>query len=198
MSRSRWTSCRSRSVPPSSGSARIRTFYFLSTGVGVLGFALIAIPIQFNLLLEDKYAMGPFERGVVESLIWVASLVGLPVAGRLFDRGFRRDPAAMMRLAGMLVMASGVVYAVGLPIKILGGLVVLMAVAQTMISMAFVAAPSVIAAVSPYRIRAQAFALLPVFVFLMGGLLRRADRRPTLRRLQRAHRHADRRTSRLL
>ena len=161
-------------LPVSMGTAfarlrKIRTFYFLSTGVGVLGFALIAIPIQFNLLLEDKYAMGPFERGVVESLIWVAALVGLPIAGRIFDRGFRRDPGAMMRLSGLLVMAAGVVYAVALPIKILGGLVVMMAVAQTLISMAFVAAPSVIAAVSPYRIRAQAFALLPVFVFLMGG-----------------------------
>ena len=161
-------------LPVSMGTAfarlrKIKTFYFLSTGVGVLGFALIAIPIQFNLLLEDKYAMGPFERGVVESLIWVAALVGLPVAGRVFDRGFRRDPGAMMRYAGLLVMVSGVVYAVALPIKVLGGLVALMAVAQTLISMAFVAAPSVIAAVSPYRIRAQAFALLPVFVFLMGG-----------------------------
>ena len=161
-------------LPVSMGTAfarlrKIRTFYFLSTGVGVLGFALIAIPIQFNLLLEDKYAMGPFERGVVESLIWVAALAGLPVAGRVFDRGFRRDPGAMMRYAGMLVMVSGVVYAVALPIKVLGALVALMAVAQTLISMAFVAAPSVIAAVSPYRIRAQAFALLPVFVFLMGG-----------------------------
>ena len=161
-------------LPVSMGTAfarlrKIKTFYFLSTGVGVLGFALIAIPIQFNLLLEDKYAMGPLQRGVVESLIWVAALVGLPVAGRIFDRGFRRDPGAMMRLSGLLVMAAGVVYAVALPIKILGGLVVMMAVAQTLISMAFVAAPSVIAAVSPYRIRAQAFALLPVFVFLMGG-----------------------------
>ena len=161
-------------LPVSIGTAfarlrKIKTFYFLSTGVGVLGFALIAIPIQFNLLLEDKYAMGPFERGVVESLIWVAALIGLPFAGRMFDRGFRRDPSAMMRLAGVFVIAAGVVYAVGLPIKILGGLVVMMAVAQTLISMAFVAAPSVIAAVSPYRIRAQAFALLPVFVFLMGG-----------------------------
>ena len=161
-------------LPVSMGTAfarlrKIKTFYFLSTGVGVLGFALIAIPIQFNLLLEDKYAMGPFQRGVVESLIWVAALAGLPVAGRIFDRGFRRDPGAMMRFAGMLVMVSGVVYMVALPIKILGALVALMAMAQTLISMAFVAAPPLIAAVSPYRIRAQAFALLPVFVFLMGG-----------------------------
>ena len=161
-------------LPVSMGTAfarlrKIKTFYFLSTGVGVLGFALIAIPIQFNLLLEDKYGMGPFQRGVVESLVWVAALAGLPVAGRMFDRGFRRDPGAMMRYAGMLVMVSGVVYMVALPIKILGALVALMAVAQTLISMAFVAAPPLIAAVSPYRIRAQAFALLPVFVFLMGG-----------------------------
>ena len=161
-------------LPVSMGTAfarlrKIKTFYFLSTGVGVLGFALIAIPIQFNLLLEDKYAMGPFQRGVVESLIWVAALAGLPVAGRIFDRGFRRDPGAMMRYAGVLVMVSGVVYMVALPIKVLGALVALMAVAQTLISMAFVAAPALIAAVSPYRIRAQAFALLPVFVFLMGG-----------------------------
>ena len=161
-------------LPVSIGTAfarlrKIRTFYFLSTGVGVLGFALIAIPIQFNLLLEDKYAMGPFERGVVESLIWVSALIGLPFAGRVFDRNFRRDPAAMMRLTGMLVMAAGVVFAVALPLKILGGLVAMMAVAQTLISMAFVATPAVIAAVSPYRIRAQAFALLPVFIFLMGG-----------------------------
>ena len=161
-------------LPVSIGTAfarlrKIRTFYYLSTGVGVLGFAFIAIPIQFNLLLEDKYAMGPFQRGVVESLIWVAALVGLPVAGRIFDRGFRRDPTAMMRLSGTLVMATGVVYALALPIKMLGGLVAMMALAQTLISMAFVAAPSIIAAVSPHRIRAQAFALLPVFVFLMGG-----------------------------
>jgi len=148
---------------------KIKTFYYLTTGVGVLGFALIAIPIQFNLLLEDKYAMGPFQRGVVESLIWVAALAALPWAGRVFDRGFRRDPSAMVRMAGILVMAAGVVYAVALPIKILGGLVLMIAVAQTLISMAFVAVPSVIAAVSPYRIRAQAFALLPVFIFLMGG-----------------------------
>ena len=148
---------------------KIRTFYFLASGVGVLGFALIAIPIQFNLLLEDKYALGPFERGVVESLVWVVSLIGLPVAGKVFDRGFRRDPSAMMSLSGWLVVGAGLLYAVALPVKAIGPLVALMAVAQSLISMAFVAAPSIIAAVSPYRIRAQAFALLPVFVFLMGG-----------------------------
>ncbi len=161
-------------LPVTAGAAfarlrKIKTFHYLATGVGVLGFALIAVPIQFNLLLEDKYGLGPLERGIVESLMWVASLAALPFAGRLFDRGFRRDPSAMMRLAGWMVVLTGVVYAVALPIKMIGPLVAMLALAQALISTAFVAAPSIVAAVSPYRIRAQAFALIPVFVFLMGG-----------------------------
>lgn len=164
----------SRELPVTVGAAfarlrKIKTFYYLATGVGVLGFALIALPIQFNLLLEDKYGLGPLERGVVESLMWVVSLAALPFAGRIFDRGFRRDPAAMMRLAGLMVVLTGVVYAVALPVKMIGPLVGLLALGQALISTAFVAAPSIVAAVSPYRIRSQAFALIPVFVFLMGG-----------------------------
>ncbi|MCH1434521.1 MAG: MFS transporter, partial [Acidimicrobiales bacterium] len=148
---------------------KIRTFYYLATGVGVLGFALIAVPLQFNLLLEDKYALDAFDRGAVEALMWVGSLLAIPLAGRHFDRIFRQDPERLMRLQGRLVMLAGLLFLVALPIKALGGLVFGMALAQSAISASFVAAPTIIAAVSPYRIRSQAFALLPVFVFLMGG-----------------------------
>jgi len=150
---------------------KIRTFYYLATGVGVLGFALIAVPIQFNLLLEDKYGLDAFERGFTEAMMWVASLLAIPVAGRIFDRTFRKDPEQMVRVAGAMVMTAGLLFLVALPIKTLGLLVVMMALAQATISASFVAAPTIIAAVSPYRIRTQAFALLPVFVFLMGGFL---------------------------
>jgi ABC-type branched-subunit amino acid transport system ATPase component/sugar phosphate permease len=150
---------------------KVRTFYYLCVGVGVLGFALIAIPVQFNLLLEDQYGYDALDRGIVESLVWLLSLAALPIAGRQFDRRFRQDPPAMMRLAGYLVVAAGVIYAVGLRFTPIAALVLSLGLAQACISGAFVAAPSVIAAVSPYRIRAQAFALLPVFVFLMGGFL---------------------------
>ena len=148
---------------------KIRTFYYLATGVGVLGFALIAIPSQFNLLLDDKYGLDALDRGIVESLMWVASLVAIPVAGRVFDRKFREDPESMVRFTGGLIMSAGAVYLIALPMKPLWLLVSLLAIAQALISASFVAAPTIIAAVSPYRIRAQAFALLPVFIFLMGG-----------------------------
>jgi len=148
---------------------KIRTFYSIATGIGVVGFALIVVPFQFNLLLDEKYALDALERGVVESLIWLGALITIPIAGRVFDRRFREDPESVVRLMGRLVIGAGVVYAIGLPIKTIGPLVALVAVAQAMLSAAFVGVPTVIAAVSPYRIRTQAFALIPVFVFLMGG-----------------------------
>lgn len=150
---------------------KVRTFYFLAVGVGVLGFALVAVPLQFNLLLEDKYAFGPLKRGVIESLIWVITIPALPFAGKLLDKRFRIDPANMMRLTGGFVIASGVLYAVGLQFKPIGPLVLFIALAQAAISCAFVGTAPIIAAVSPFRIRAQAFAFLPVFIFLMGGFL---------------------------
>lgn len=148
---------------------KIRTFYALATGIGVVGFALIVVPGQFNLLLDRKYALDALERGIVESLIWLGSLIAIPIAGRVFGRKFREDPDSVVRTMGTLIMAAGVVYLVVLPIKVLGVLIVGLALAQALISAALVAAPMIIAAVSPYRIRTQAFSLLPVFIFLMGG-----------------------------
>lgn len=150
---------------------KIRTFYFFATGIGVLGFALIAVPGQFNLLLDDKYGLDALDRGIVESLLWIPSLVAIPFAGRTFDRKFREDPESMVKLTGGLIVAAGLIYMVALPIKTLWLLVLAIGLAQACISSAFVAAPTIIAAVAPYRIRAQAFALLPVFIFLMGGFI---------------------------
>ena len=150
---------------------KVRTFYFFATGVGVLGFALIAVPGQFNLLLEDKYGFDALDRGIVESLLWIPALIAIPIAGRVFDRKFREDPEAVVKLTGALIIAAGSVYLVGLPIEDRVLLVVMVGLAQALISAAFVAAPTIIALVAPYRIRAQAFALLPVFIFLMGGFI---------------------------
>lgn len=148
---------------------KIRTFYALATGIGVVGFALIVVPGQFNLLLDRKYGLDALERGIVESLIWLGSLISIPIAGKVFGRKFREDPDSVVRIMGTLIMAAGLLYLVVLPVKTLGLLIFGLALAQALISAALVAAPMIIAAVSPYRIRTQAFALLPVFIFLMGG-----------------------------
>ena len=163
-------------LPVSTGAAferlkKVQTFYSLCIGIGVLGFALIAIPLQFNLLLEDVYGKDAFDRGVIEALIWVLSLAAPYFAGIAFDRRFRVSPPLVMRLAGTFVIAAGLIYAVGLRFTTLWVLVVSLALAQACITSALVAAPIIVGAVSPYRIRAQAFALVPVFIFLMGGFI---------------------------
>lgn len=150
---------------------KIRTFYFFATGVGVLGFALIAVPGQFNLLLDDKYGYDALDRGIIEALLWIPSLIAIPIAGRRFDEKFREDPESLVKLTGTLIATAGLIYMVALPLKAIGPLVIGIGLAQACISASFVAAPTIIAAVAPYRIRAQAFALLPVFIFLMGGFI---------------------------
>ncbi len=148
---------------------KVKSFYFLFVGVGTLGFALVAVPLQFNLLLEDKYGYDALDRGIVEALIWLTAFAVVPIASSQYDKRFRADPSSVMRIAGYLVVASGVVLAVGLPIKPIITLTVMMSIAQALTTAAFVATGSIISAVAPFRMRAQAFALLPVSIFLMGG-----------------------------
>ncbi|MCE2765130.1 MAG: MFS transporter, partial [Ilumatobacteraceae bacterium] len=72
---------------------KVRTFYFLVVGIGVLGFALVAVPSAFNLLLEDAYGYSAFKRGWLGAVTWSGALIGIPLAGRFGDRLFRKNPA---------------------------------------------------------------------------------------------------------
>ena len=86
---------------------KVKSFYFLFVGVGTLGFALVAVPLQFNLLLEDKYGYDALDRGIVEALIWLTAFAVVPIASSQYDKRFRADPSSVMRIAGYLVVASG-------------------------------------------------------------------------------------------
>ncbi len=150
---------------------KIRTFYFLCIGVGTLGFALVTVPIQISLLLEDEYGYGAYTRGWLISIAWAVSLISIPIAGQMFERMFRKDPSRMVRLAGLFVALSGILIFISLRFDQPGVLVAGVGLANACTSAAFVSAGPTISAVAPYRMRAQAFALLPVFIFLMGGFL---------------------------
>ena len=161
-------------LPVSLGAAyqrlkKIKTFYFLCVGIGALGFALVTVPVQLSLLLEDSYGYEAYTRGWMISLTWATSLVSIPIAGVISDRLFRANPAKMVRLAGMFIAAYGVLILVALRFSDIAFLLVGVSLANACTSAAFVTAGPTIGAVAPYRMRAQAFALLPVFIFLMGG-----------------------------
>ena len=148
---------------------KIRTFYYICVGIGMLGFALVAAPVQISQLLEDSYGKEAFDRGWIISLTWLASLVSIPIAGSFMDKLFRKDPQKMLRAAGAFILAYGALMTIALRFTSLWPLIVGISLANACTSAAFVSIGPTVGAVAPYRMRSQAFAIVPLFIFLMGG-----------------------------
>lgn len=150
---------------------KVRSFYFLVVGIGVLGFALVAVPLQFSLLLEEdpSYGYGAYTRGWIIAIAWTLSLAAIPLGGIITDRLFRRNPQQMLVVSGSLIVAYGLLVFVGLRFKSVVLLIAFYALANAVQSMAFTAIGPTIGAVVPFRMRGQAFSLIGVYIFLMGG-----------------------------
>ena len=43
---------------------KVRSFYFVAVGIGVLGFALVSVPSLISLMLEEQYGYSASERGL--------------------------------------------------------------------------------------------------------------------------------------
>jgi ABC-type branched-subunit amino acid transport system ATPase component/predicted MFS family arabinose efflux permease len=148
---------------------KIKTFYFICTGIGVLGFALVAVPTLVGLLLDDSYGYGAYTRGWMMSLTAIASLIAIPIAGRVYDRLFRKNPELVVRLAGSFVILYGILLFIAMRMKEPAFLLLFLALAGASSNACFVSVGPVVGAVAPFRMRTQAFALIPVFIFLVGG-----------------------------
>jgi ABC-type branched-subunit amino acid transport system ATPase component/MFS family permease len=156
---------------------KVRTFYFLIVGIGLLGFALVAVPVQLGLLLGDNpqqdehfhYGYGAFTRGWMIGIMQVGQLIAIPIAGFVGDRVFRRDPTRALRLTGIFVLIYGFFTVVAVQMRPVGLLIAFMVIANSFQGAAFATIRPAIAAVVPYKMRAQAFAMVGVYIFLMGG-----------------------------
>jgi ABC-type branched-subunit amino acid transport system ATPase component/predicted MFS family arabinose efflux permease len=148
---------------------KVRTFYFLVVGIGVLGFALIAEPAAFNLLLKNAFGYGAYTRGWIGSITWGAALLAIPIAGRYGDRLFRRNPQSALRLMGAAILFYGLFVTVGLRFSQPAVLIAFFTIANAFQGAAFTQMGPTISSVIPYQMRAQAFAMVGVYIFLMGG-----------------------------
>ncbi|RNL62510.1 MFS transporter [Nocardioides marmoriginsengisoli] len=150
---------------------KVKTFYFMCMGIGALGLALITVPLQLSLLLEDEYGYGPFTRGWILSLAQIPTIVAMFVAGAAFDRIYRVTPERTVRLAGSMIIAFGVILVIGLQFHPIVLLIGFYGLACACTGGALVVINPLVASVAPYRLRGQAFAIVPVFTFLMGGFI---------------------------
>ena len=154
--------------------------------------------MQLGLLLDDSYGYGAYTRG------WMLSLT--------VDRVADRDPGRRPRLRPAVPQESGAWSSgsrgcsssrTGCCCSSRCGCQPIVAAARCSSRSrararraAFVSVGPIVGAVAPYRMRTQAFALIPVFIFLMGGFFGGHPRRRALRRPRRAHRPVDRRAHR--
>ncbi len=148
---------------------RIATFDRIATGVGVIGFTIFTVPIFVSLVLEQRFGLDAAGRSLVTTAAAAASLVAVPVGAGIGGRLFARDPAALLRLMGVAVVASSLCTAVAVFLPSTVWLTVAFAVGSAIGSAGFVMLFVVIAAVVPPDLRAQGFSLIGVYVFLIGG-----------------------------
>lgn len=148
---------------------KVRTFYFLVVGIGVLGFALVAVPSAFNLLLEESYGYSAFKRGWLGAITWSGALIGIPLAGRFGDRLFRRNPPSSLKMMGSFILLYGLFVTVGLRFQDPVVMVALVTIGYSFQGMAFTQVGPAISSIIPYQMRSQAFAMVGVYIFLMGG-----------------------------
>ena len=91
-------------------------------------------------------------------------------AGYLYDRAFRKDPERMVRQAGLFIVLFGVVLVIGLRFELDRPAHRLLCPGRGLHQCRpRRRRPDRRRRSSPYRLRAQSFAIVPVFTFLMGG-----------------------------
>ena len=150
---------------------QIRTFRYLLIGIGALGFGLFSVPIFLNLFMEDTFGLSAFERGAVGSVAVVPSLLLLPLLGKLTDRLFRASPPRSLVLCAALISLFGVLVTVALFMPNQATFVAVLALATSCANAGFMLIGPIVAAIVPYRLRSQGYAMVGVYVFLSGAFL---------------------------
>ena len=149
----------------------IRTFTTLLTGIGALGFALFSVPLFMNLHLEDYFGLDTTQRALLDAVTFLPTLISIPISSAYNDRIFRESPPRSMVFIGSLIAGFGVlvVAAAWMPTVWLYGIFFAMALMLT--RAAFALLGPIVAAVVPYRLRTQGFAMVGIYIFLMGAFV---------------------------
>jgi ABC-type branched-subunit amino acid transport system ATPase component/sugar phosphate permease len=148
---------------------KVKTFNYLVIGIGILGFALIGVTSRLSFLFEETYDFDAYKRGWVLSLTYLPAIIAMPIAGRYGDRLFRKDPRRAVWFFGVCVILYGVFVTIGVLFDTVEALIFFIAIGNALLFAAFTQVNVIISAVVPYKMRAQAFALVGFYVFLLGG-----------------------------
>jgi ABC-type branched-subunit amino acid transport system ATPase component/predicted MFS family arabinose efflux permease len=148
---------------------RIRTLKSVIVGFAALGFGLFAQPVLGNLYTEDRFGLDAFERGALGSIGGIGVVAVLPFVARRYDALYRRDPAAALRLVGLLIVPVGALVVVQYAMPGPVAFAVAGVVPGALLMSVFAMVPAVTQSIVPYRLRGMGAALAAIYIFFIGA-----------------------------
>jgi ABC-type branched-subunit amino acid transport system ATPase component len=149
---------------------KIRSFYFLMAALGAFGMAVTTVPIYLNLILEQDLDLGAGGRGLVGTITAIGAVAGAAIGGRYADVLFRRSPELTLRFAGGALAALGIGFGLQAYAPNVVVFTALGVVAQCFLWAGIVPASPAVAAIVPYRLRSTGFAMVGLYLALVGGI----------------------------
>jgi ABC-type branched-subunit amino acid transport system ATPase component/predicted MFS family arabinose efflux permease len=149
---------------------KIKTYYYLMCALGALGLAFVSAPIYANLVLAHNYHLDAAHRGLVGTLSALGGIVGVAIGGTAGDRLFRRAPERSMLLTGALIAGFGVTFPLAMYMPNVPLYTIVSGLSLGLVLGAFVPVYALVAAVTPFRIRSIGFAMIGLYLSLIGGL----------------------------
>ncbi|OWY62109.1 ABC transporter, partial [cyanobacterium TDX16] len=147
----------------------IRTLRTVVLGFAAIGFGLITAPVLSNLYLDARFDLDAGQRGLIGTAGSLAALLAIPFVGRRYDRTFREDPAAALRLVGLLLIPAALVA----PIQFFMPNAWLFALwsipGAVLIFSTFTMIVPIMAAIVPYRLRGLGMSMASIYVFFLGA-----------------------------
>src|SRR5207244_11130826 len=80
---------------------RIRSFYYQLAAVAILGFVAVSVGTFGSVFLKRHWHLNAGGRSGVYLAVGFAAFLGIPIAGFIGDRVFRRRPEALLVIGGL-------------------------------------------------------------------------------------------------
>jgi len=162
-------------VPVTLGGAfarlkKVKTFYLIMVSLGAFGFAITTVPIYLSILLEDAYGQSVGQRGAIATVTAVGAIIGSIVGGKYGDRLFARSPEHCMYFVAIAIAVLGVSLGLQAYSPNVTFFVVVGFLSQGLLFAGLVPVSLVVAAIVPFQFRAVGFALVGLYLSLVGGL----------------------------
>jgi len=150
---------------------KIKTFRGLVIAFAAMGFGLFVMPAYRGLFLEEQYGLDVAERGYVLSALYLPLVLFVPFVGKYFDSSYRKDPAKAMATIGLIMLPTCILLPIQFSMTSVVPFVIIGAVVQALMAVAFSMVGPIVQAVVPFRLRGQGSAVAGLFIFLIGGVL---------------------------